>query len=78
VKALATGRSERGAPWYSEPPDWARGDERRQSRSGAVPAAAIRCHPGRLWKRAYNGTDVRTGTVYVGGKAVAAKAPAAA
>lgn len=77
VKALATGRRSAGRRWYSEPPDWARGDERQAIEAERCRAAAIRCHPGRFGS-VHNGTDVRTGTVYVGGKAVSGKAPAAA
>jgi hypothetical protein len=55
-----------GRHWTTRPPEWAVAavaeTERRR-------VAGIRCNPGRRG-RVLNGTDVRTGKVYVGGREV--------
>lgn len=55
-----------GRHWTTRPPEWAAAavaeTERRR-------AASVRCNPGRNG-RVWNGTDVRTGKVYAGGREV--------
>ena len=62
-----------GRHWTTTPPAWA-AEETVEAVAAAVEAerlraASIRCNPGRNG-RVWNGTDVRTGRVYVGGQAV--------
>ena len=66
LAAVREGREYAGRKWFGEPPDWAVAAAVEAER---LRAESVRCNPGRNG-RVFNGCDVRTGRVYVGGQAV--------